>query len=548
MVITSSYCFSIETPESEANEVFLGSGPHLLAVKVAKGSMSYSDQKIIVASLEGTTYVVSFDSQGGSVASPTAMTVTNGFPYGTLATTAREGYDFTGWWTNSDGTGTKVTETATVDIGANQTLYAGWAPATYTVTFDSDGGETSDPESKQVTYTATYGMLPVVERSGYSFGGWWTEKDGEGAEILATATVDIAEDITLYAKWIPPIQVAFNAQGGQNLTPTSKTVMYGEPYGELATTIKVGHTLEGWWTEEGGAGEEVTAETMVSTQGNQTLHAKWTPNVYTVQFDPQGGSDVESIVATYGQPYGVLPQPTRESYVFKGWYTQEDRGGVMVKNDTLYSQIINQTLYAGWWFDVYEGPAGGLVFYENPNYEDDGWRYLEAAPQGWYQGETDSNGVYKGPSDPLFQWGVYGIEIGLEAQGTAVGTGASNTAKIVEFHDTLWQEYPEKGDFYQNPAAYYSSNDGTVAAKVCTELSIEKDGVIYEEWFLPSKDELNEMYKTLHKEGLGGFSDSAFWSSSEGSGSSAWAQYFGSGGQDDNVRSYAGRVRPVRAF
>lgn len=53
-----------------SNEVTLGSGPHLLAVHVKKGGMTYGDQKLISASLAGTTYVVSFNAQGGSTASP----------------------------------------------------------------------------------------------------------------------------------------------------------------------------------------------------------------------------------------------------------------------------------------------------------------------------------------------------------------------------------------------------------------------------------------------------------------------------------------------
>lgn len=70
----------------------------------------------------------------------------------------------------------------------------------------------------------------------------------------------------------------------------------------------------------------------------------------------------------------------------------------------------------------------------------------------------------------------------------------------------------------------------------------------YDDWFLPSKDELNLMYQNLKVQGLGGFSDSYYWSSSGDSADGAWCQYFISGTQSYFYRSTGNRVRPVRAF
>jgi hypothetical protein len=78
---------------------------------------------------------------------------------------------------------------------------------------------------------------------------------------------------------------------------------------------------------------------------------------------------------------------------------------------------------------------------------------------------------------------------------------------------------------------------------------VYKNGVVYDDWFLPSKDELDLMYRNLKKNNQGGFSLDYYWSSSEGSARFAWFQYFGSGNQFDNyARSREYRVRPVRAF
>ena len=82
------------------------------------------------------------------------------------------------------------------------------------------------------------------------------------------------------------------------------------------------------------------------------------------------------------------------------------------------------------------------------------------------------------------------------------------------------------------------------AAKKC--LDYKYGG--YDDWFLPSKDELNLMYKNLHKKGLGSF-NSYYWSSSENNVYHAWGhEYFGIGNQPLFYRYGTLDVRPVRAF
>ena len=67
-----------------------------------------------------------------------------------------------------------------------------------------------------------------------------------------------------------------------------------------------------------------------------------------------------------------------------------------------------------------------------------------------------------------------------------------------------------------------------------------------EDWFLPSKEELNAMYEQLHKKGVGGFANSYYWSSSELLESLAWGQYFIIGFQYYYFKDHYGRVRCIR--
>lgn len=194
------------------------------------------------------------------------------------------------------------------------------------------------------------------------------------------------------------------------------------------------------------------------------------------------------------------------------------------------------------------GPAGGYIFYDKGSYSD-GWRFLEAAPYGWYDGATDSLGYYTGDDDPYFQWGADYYAVSPSAAATAVGTGETNTANIVSYHDALGTLYPELGDYYIYPENYNYSNDGTVAAKVCADYALVNGGVTYSDWFLPSKDELNLMYQNLKVQSVGGLISDFYWSSSEYDYSFVWYQIFYDGYQDKIRRDdeYV-RVRPVRAF
>ena len=85
------------------------------------------------------------------------------------------------------------------------------------------------------------------------------------------------------------------------------------------------------------------------------------------------------------------------------------------------------------------------------------------------------------------------------------------------------------------------------AANLADEYTATVNGVVYGDWFLPSKGELNQMY--VNKTVIGGLFPGAYWSSSELSASHAWTQDFFNGRQNDSSgKVTTSAVRPVRAF
>ena len=177
-----------------------------------------------------TTYTITFDANGGTV-SPTSGTTDASGKLSSLPTPTWSGHDFSGWFTAANG-GTQVT-TNTVFTG-NDTIYAHWAetPATYTITFDANGGTVS-PTSGTTDASGKLSSLPTPTWSGHDFSGWFTAANG-GTQVT-TNTVFTGND-TIYAHWAG--------------TPSYHTVTY--------------HVVNGKWNDTNTSGDRT--ETVANGQ------------------------------------------------------------------------------------------------------------------------------------------------------------------------------------------------------------------------------------------------------------------------------------------
>ena len=154
-------------------------------------------------------------------------------------------------------------------------------------------------------------------------------------------------------------------------------------------------------------------------------------------------------------------------------------------------------------YEIGDLVEGGIVFYIN-----------ETGEHGLVAALEDFNSNY--------QWGCSGTEL---SGAEAIGTGYQNTLDIVA------------GCSETNTAAFNALNSTTEG---------------YTDWFLPSKDELIEMYSTIGQGGtegnIGGFENDWYWSSSEYSSYGAWTVSFTSGHPYFFNKYNSYRVRIIRAF
>lgn len=292
------------------------------------------------------SYIVTYDANNGAV-TETSKRVTFDDTYGTLATPTRAGYNFAGWFTDPV-TGSEISASTKVTTPNHHTIYAHWLGAEYTVSFDGNGG--SKPSNKKVNFDAAYGTLPASTKAGYGFAGWYTAAEG-GTKVTDESVVSIAGNHTLYAHWVEgEYNVTFDANGGEDSVgePTSKTVTYNSAYGALPVPTKTGYDFKGWFTSA-SAGSEVKTDTVVSATKDHTLYAHWSPSVYTVTFDTNGGGAVtpSDKNVTFNATYGTLPTPVRPGYTFTGW-VNDLYPDVKVTATTKMTMPTNHTLYASW--------------------------------------------------------------------------------------------------------------------------------------------------------------------------------------------------------
>ena len=173
-------------------------------------------------SLEIKLVIIMYDANEGELAE-TVKTIIYHKAIGELPTPTREGYTFSGWYTDTTE-GEEVREDTIID--EDITIYARWTASQYIVTYDGNGG-TPSVASKTVTYDSTYGTLATATRTGYTFAGWYTETSG-GTQITKDTKVNITSAQTLYAHWtVNNYSVSVKSGGNGTVSTSSLSIPYG---------------------------------------------------------------------------------------------------------------------------------------------------------------------------------------------------------------------------------------------------------------------------------------------------------------------------------
>lgn len=300
----------------------------------------------------------------------------------------KPGYEFGGWNTKADGSGTWYDENDKLLIEGDTTLYAQWVKNSYKIYYNSNSGMGSMPE-QIVKVGDSVSLSPnTFTRTDYTFLYWTTNQDGSGIKYLDKQSVVMSDsDIILYAQWnytpnkIPDPNPPWTDDDDDHVITVSYDVIYyandgtdrnvKDYYTKNSTvttrgssTFKYsGYKFEGWAKSENGTVKYEAGDKFTMPENNVRLYAVWSvdntkPNNekdVTITFKPDNNS--KNDIDKAGKPGNTIVAPGKDNvYVSSenkdkdliGW---SDTPGGTVKyrpGDKITIPSSNKTYYAVW--------------------------------------------------------------------------------------------------------------------------------------------------------------------------------------------------------
>ena len=300
----------------------------------------------------------------------------------TSAAPTRPGYAFGGWSKSATSTSAMYSPGASALFSEDTTLYAVWVANDYMVAFNANGG-TGTMAIQPMTYgTPTSLSINEFTRPGYAFAGWSLTADGEVQYADGAAVTEIAtgagETVMLYAVWTSEeyvLTVDPNGgvyEGSPETTALSPSAKYDtKQWNDIGAATRTGYALRGYYADREGEtriynekGQNVAAGGYWSAaypngvwrcQGDLKVYALWSPVVYKVAFNANGGNGaMPAQQMTYDEKTALTSNAfTRTGFAFAGWAQSADADkasyadGAEVLNlaDAANASV---TLYAVW--------------------------------------------------------------------------------------------------------------------------------------------------------------------------------------------------------
>ncbi len=304
----------------------------------------FKDNKnlILFPQFKPKEYTLVLDYQGASVSGSRSIKVEYGSIINELPIDLTiENKDFIGWYTKPNCEGKQIADQYGVIPEVNQVieenfdltnnkgyiyLYAGFKGKEYTVTFYVQ--ENATPEEIKVEYgTPISEVVPTTRVNGQAVLSWSKTKGG----VIFKGKV--VSDMILYAIEYAPF-IELDCNGGVELIPI--IARSGESV-ILPIPIRKNYKFIEWQDINGN---KIDLNIMPSE--SITLKAKWQAMIC---LDSNGGSDVDDISVLVGESI-ILPKPTKEGFVFAGWYTKDKE---LYEKNTMPAASVE--LKAGWYIE-----------------------------------------------------------------------------------------------------------------------------------------------------------------------------------------------------
>lgn len=320
------------------------------------------------------------------------------------------GYTFGGWAKSTAAT-TKVT--SLTNVTAPVTLIPIWTEKSgYTVQFFDQATATTDGAAyntqNNLKWTGAVTVPTAPTKVGYTFGGWYLQKDNQGsgtgtvfasaAGVIATgmgtfngiwaaeAAGNRADTLKIYAKWTEKtkVSVTLNPNGGSYGTAGTGVTTIGNILNGATYTIptnvdnptRPGYNFKEWNTNSSGTGTAYHAgNTTPALTSNLTLYAVWTGAPVTFTFEPGATTGITYKKGSASNPYTATANYgakltadagdtvyTRTGYTFKNWsYTNATGGTGTVSTATASAQVNVSDFTISWSGNSFDGTLKGTA-------------------------------------------------------------------------------------------------------------------------------------------------------------------------------------------
>ena len=228
---------------------------------------------------ETTIYHVSFSKNANSATGTMADEIffsSTAQPL-SLCSFSLTGYNYLGWNTEADGSGTSYSDGQSITVTNDMTLFAQWGKI-YTVTFNANKGSGSMAAQAYTESISQDLTANTFTRTGYNFVGWNTQADGNGTSYSDGQDITLANNMTLYAQWQPhAYNITYNLDAGTNDSSNPATYTIESDAITLADPTRFGFVFDGW-TYEGQDTPTKSVTIAQGTYGDLTYTAHWTFN------------------------------------------------------------------------------------------------------------------------------------------------------------------------------------------------------------------------------------------------------------------------------
>jgi len=292
-----------------------------------------------------------------------------------------EGRIFRGWFTQMEG-GQRVLAADLVTSAAERDLWAQWwpdgpyGPNQQNVIFYGNGGLPFRQVAEVLEgmpYEWAFEQVVQPTREDHTFVGWFTNPIG-GDRVYGTCLVTWHPERLLFAQWTyngpdpnPYQTITFRGNGGHwnagtpvetdwAFTVVERPTNYGTAFTAVGQPTRPGFTFAGWFTWYEG-GQQIFPNMPVTDAPTRTLYAQWNrvgvnPE-QTVVFHGNGGGPTPQFATVlrnfdqYSAAFAQVQEPTRNGFVFRGWYT-EHIGGTRVTGTMFVTNVERRELFAQW--------------------------------------------------------------------------------------------------------------------------------------------------------------------------------------------------------